>query len=89
MTTDVAVDDTPERAPARPKRKRLPLMILGVVVLALGAWSVQRYLYSRHHVSTDNAQVDSHITLIAPRIAAELVPVAPDVMSWLPPRTMA
>jgi membrane fusion protein, multidrug efflux system len=70
MTTDAAVDDTPEGAPSRPKRKRLPLLILGVVVLVLGAWAVQRYLYSRHHVSTDNAQVDSHITLIAPRIAA-------------------
>jgi membrane fusion protein (multidrug efflux system) len=70
MTTDVAVDDTPQSAPARPKRKRLPLLILGVLVLALGTWAVQRYLYSRHHVSTDNAQVDSHITFIAPRIAA-------------------
>ena len=70
MTTDVAVDDTPESAPARPRKKRLPLLILGVLVLALGAWAVQRYFYSRHHVSTDNAQVDSHITLIAPRIAA-------------------
>jgi membrane fusion protein, multidrug efflux system len=70
MTTDVAVNDTPEGAPSRPKRKRLPLLILAVVVLVLGAWAVQRYLYSRHHVSTDNAQVDSHITLIAPRISA-------------------
>jgi membrane fusion protein (multidrug efflux system) len=70
MTTDVAVDDRPESAPARPKKKRLPLLILGVLVLALGAWAVQRYLYSRHHVSTDNAQVDSHLTFIAPRISA-------------------
>jgi membrane fusion protein (multidrug efflux system) len=31
---------------------------------------VRRYLYSRHHVSTDNAQVDGHITVIAPRISA-------------------
>jgi membrane fusion protein, multidrug efflux system len=70
MTTDVAMDDTPASTPARPWRKRLPLMILGVVVLALGAWAVKRYLYSRHHVSTDNAQVDGHITVIAPRISA-------------------
>jgi membrane fusion protein (multidrug efflux system) len=70
MTTDVAMDDTPASPPARPWRKRLPLMILGVVVLTLGAWAVKRYLYSRHHVSTDNAQVDGHITVIAPRISA-------------------
>src|SRR5206468_12204381 len=52
------------------KRSRIPFLIVGVVVLALGLWGLQRYLYSRHHVSTDNAQVDSHITFIAPRIAA-------------------
>src|SRR6185312_1856953 len=71
MATDIAAD-TAENAPpaSRTKRRRLPLLIVGVVVLALLGWAVQRYLYSRHHVSTDNAQVDSHITLIAPRIGA-------------------
>ena len=66
--TEVATAETP---PASPRRKRrLPLVILGVLVLALGTWAVRRYLYSRHHVTTDNAQVDGHITLIAPRISA-------------------
>jgi membrane fusion protein (multidrug efflux system) len=71
MATDTAAETT-ERPPAAPptKRRRIPLLIVGVAVLSMGAWGVQRYLYSRHHVSTDNAQVDSHITLIAPRIAA-------------------
>jgi membrane fusion protein (multidrug efflux system) len=40
------------------------------LVLALAGWGIKRYLFSRHHVSTDNAQVDSHITFIAPRVAA-------------------
>jgi membrane fusion protein, multidrug efflux system len=71
MATDTAAE-TSERAPAAPqtKRRRIPLLIVGVVVLSMAVWGVQRYLYSRHHVSTDNAQVDGHITLIAPRIAA-------------------
>ena len=71
MTTDIAAETT-ESPPAAPqtKRRRIPLLIVGVIVLSMGVWGVQRYLYSRHHVSTDNAQVDSHITLIAPRIAA-------------------
>jgi membrane fusion protein, multidrug efflux system len=68
--TDVAAEETPASAPARPKRRRLPLIILAVLVVGLGAWALQRYLYSRHHVSTDNAQVDGHITIIAPRISA-------------------
>jgi membrane fusion protein (multidrug efflux system) len=69
--TDPAAEGT-ESAPEAPrsKRKRIPLVIVGILVLALGAWALNRYLYSRHHVSTDNAQVDSHITFIAPRIAA-------------------
>ena len=70
MATEIAAETT-ERPPAAPtKRRRIPLLIVGVVVLAMGVWGVRRYLYSRHHVSSDNAQVDSHITLIAPRIAA-------------------
>ncbi len=54
----------------RPKRRRIPVIVVGVLALALAVWGVKRYLYSRHHVSTDNAQIDGHITLIAPRIAA-------------------
>jgi membrane fusion protein, multidrug efflux system len=63
-------ENAAEAADTRPKRRRIPVIIVGVLALALGVWGLNRYLYSRHHVSTDNAQVDSHITLIAPRIAA-------------------
>src|SRR3954465_12104609 len=67
-------DETPEAPESEPapavKRRRLPLIIVGVIVLVLAGWGVRRYLYSRHHVTTDNAQVDAHITFIAPRIAA-------------------
>src|SRR3954452_18485147 len=59
-----------EVADAKPKRRRIPVIIVGVLALALAVWGIKRYLYSRHHVTTDNAQVDGHITLIAPRIAA-------------------
>lgn len=69
--TDAAVE-TGESAvpPSLSKRRRIPFFIAGILVVALLGWAVHRYLYSRHHVSTDNAQVDSHITLIAPRIGA-------------------
>src|SRR3954454_23723846 len=59
-----------EMAEPRPKRRRIPVIIVGVLALALAVWGLNRYLYSRHHVSTDNAQVDGHITLISPRVAA-------------------
>jgi membrane fusion protein, multidrug efflux system len=63
-------ENSPESAEPRAKRRRLPVIIVGIAALALAVWGVNRYLYSRHHVSTDNAQVDGHITLIAPRVAA-------------------
>ena len=58
-------DDTASRSWTR----RLPLLIFGALVVAAAAWGIRRYLWSRHHVTTDNAQVDGHITAIAPRIA--------------------
>src|SRR5690349_491428 len=70
--------EAPETEAPRMKRRRLPLLIVGVLVLALAVWGIHRYLYSRHHVSTDNAQVDAHITLIAPRVAAFVARVLVD-----------
>jgi len=69
MAADID-ENLPTTSEPRPKRSRIPLLIVGVLILALGAWGLNRYLYSRNHVSTDNAQVDSHITLISPRVAA-------------------
>jgi membrane fusion protein (multidrug efflux system) len=46
------------------------LIIVAILALGLAIWGLNRYLYSRHHVSSDNAQVDGHITLISPRVAA-------------------
>ena len=77
MTTDVAMD-LPAAAPpeTRSWTRRLP-MILGVIlVIALVTWGVRRWAYGRTHVSTDNAQVDGHITSIAPRIAGFIDRVA-------------
>lgn len=61
-------DESPPQAPAR--RGRLRLILVAVLVLAAAVWGVQKYLYSRTHVSTDNAQVDGHLTPIAPKVQA-------------------
>ena len=69
MATDIAVDLPATAEPeTRSRTRRLPLIIGAILVIALGTWGVRRYLYGLNHVSTDNAQVDGHITSIAPRI---------------------
>src|SRR5690348_13993049 len=72
MATDIAIDvpaAAAEPATTRSWTRRLPLIIGIVLAIALATWGVRRYLWSRNHVNTDNAQVDGHITAIAPRIA--------------------
>jgi membrane fusion protein (multidrug efflux system) len=71
MSTDIAMDVPATGAPekVKPRANRIPLLILGLVVLVLAVWGGRRYLYSRHHVTSDNAQVDGHITAISPRIS--------------------
>src|SRR2546425_10580923 len=53
----------------RPKSsRRTVFMIMGVVLLALLVFGVRKWWFSRSHVSTDNAQVDGHISPILPKV---------------------
>ena len=72
MSTDIAVDVPSERTGVPPDRGAggSRFSSWGSWCSRWLTWGVKRYLYSRHHVSTDNAQVDSHITFIAPALAA-------------------
>ncbi len=72
--------DTPATAPrgiapapaeaAAPKRRISPLMIAGALALLAALWGGNKYLHGRNHVTSDNAQVDGHITPIAPKVQA-------------------
>jgi membrane fusion protein (multidrug efflux system) len=62
MTSPVAIP-TPRRRPV------LPILAV-TVALGLAVWGWHRYQFSRTHVETDNAQVDGHITPIAPKVQA-------------------
>src|SRR5258708_18724512 len=65
-------------APAPGGRRRMVLMILGAVLLVLVAGGVRKYIWSRSHVSTDDAQVDGHIVPILPKVGGFVLEVRVD-----------
>src|SRR2546425_12301659 len=86
MATTIERETTPAATrPARPAPVAKPggnklrvFIIMGVVLLGLGAVGVRRWIYSRSHVSTDNAQVDGHIIPILPKVGGYVVEVRTD-----------
>lgn len=73
--TDVLTDIAPaargatEAAPAT-RTSRVRLVIILLVVAAAATWAIRTWLASRLVVTSDNAQVDGHITPIAPKVQA-------------------
>ncbi len=57
----------PPAATGRTRRKWI-LPIIAVVVLGALVWGVQKYLYSRVHESTDDAQVEGHIIPVLSKV---------------------
>ena len=67
-----AVLDAPSALaqPVKARRRPLPLVIALVAVVLAALWGWRRYHFNLSHVTTDNAQVDGHITPIAPKVQA-------------------
>ena len=73
MTATISTDEatgleTVSPATAAPRGSKVPLILLGLFLVLGGGWALRAWLYGRSHVSTDNAQVDGHITPIAPKV---------------------
>ena len=49
---------------------KTPVVVLGIVVIGASVWGGKKYLYSRDHVVTDNAQVDGPLMPVAPKLQA-------------------
>ena len=54
--------------PATPKKRRLPQVILAAAGLGVVAWLAYQWWWGRSHVSSDNAQVESHIIPVLPKV---------------------
>jgi membrane fusion protein (multidrug efflux system) len=54
-------------------RAKIILLIVLVVGAAVGVWT---YLHYRYQVSSDDAQVDGHVSAVAPKIAGNVIEVA-------------
>ncbi|HEY7634152.1 MAG TPA: HlyD family secretion protein [Gemmatimonadales bacterium] len=58
-----------EAGGAPPRRRRwIPYVILGVVIVAGGGWGLRKWIYSRGHETTDNAQVEGHVVPVLPKV---------------------
>src|ERR1035437_1912755 len=63
-----------ESAEAEPRRSPVKFIVLGMLVVALGAGS-WAWFHFRDRVSSDDAQVDAHITAVAPKIPGHVLEV--------------
>src|ERR1035437_6851649 len=63
-----------ESAEAEPRRSPVKFIVLGMLVVALGAGS-WGWFHFRDRVSSDDAQVDAHITAVAPKIPGNVLEV--------------
>ena len=73
MATLPATEAPADRTPARNNRAKWVLLVVLVVAAAVG---VGLYLHFENQVSSDDAEVDGHITAIAPKISGNVVEVA-------------
>lgn len=65
----------PEAVQPKPKRNLAPV-ILGVAVLVAAAFGAQRWMWSRNHVETDNAQVEGSVVPALARVPGFVAEVA-------------
>ena len=59
---------------AEPRRSPVRFILLGMLLLAVAA-GIWAYFHFRDRVSSDDAQVDAHITAIAPKIPGNVLAV--------------
>src|ERR1051325_2783141 len=57
------------------KRSKTFLIVLILLLLAGGSFGISKYIYARHHETTDDAQVESNINPVIPKISGYVTDV--------------
>ena len=60
---------------APPKKRKLVLVVVAVAALALIGFGANKWWFGRSHVTTDNAQVEGHITPVLARVGGYVTEV--------------
>lgn len=69
QTNNTAPQETPKKKPNR------FAIVLGLLVLAGGAFGVTKYIHGQHHEETDDAQVEANISPVIPRVGGYIASV--------------
>src|SRR5436190_6287301 len=54
--------------PTKPRRRRIPFAIAGLVVVAMAGLGIRQWRFSRTHVSTDDAQIQGDVIPVLPKV---------------------
>jgi len=61
--------------PAAGRRRRIIIPIVAIVVVLGLLFGIRYLIYSSHHVTTDDAQIDGNITTVGPRVKGQVLRV--------------
>jgi membrane fusion protein (multidrug efflux system) len=74
--SDTGIAEALRRVGAGRRRRRIVVLaVLGVVVVAVGAYGVRVWRYWDRHVSTDDAFVEAHVSPVSARVRGTVVQV--------------
>ena len=77
----------PAAAPATAARTsgagRRPLILLGVLALAVGAWALYYFVFARGFVSTDDAYVNGNLVRLTPQVSGTVVAISTDATQFV------
>ena len=73
--TPTSSPSVPANAPVAPSKPNRARIVLVLTLLAIGGWMGWKWHWAQSHVTSDNAQVDSHIVPVLPRVGGFVLEV--------------